>query len=1013
MRLSIQLAQVTGSILLVSLATSAPTVAQQIVPDTTLGNESSILRTNVDVKGALGDRIDGGARRGGNLFHSFTEFGVREGQRVYFNNPPGVINILGRVTGSNLSTILGTLGITGGAANLFLINPNGILFGQNASLDIGGSFVASTARSLIFADATQFTATPTQSQPLLTVSAPIGLQFGNSPQAISVTGWDGQLSNFLDLGLRVQPGKTLALVGGNVTLEGAFLTAPEGHVELGGIAGAGTVGLSDSSGSLRLSFPPNGERADVALTSSVDRFPENGGPALVGGIKGFSSGSSISINARVLLLNGGSLSSTFIQGNSGDIDINAASVFLKNGAQIDSSNSGGRQAGTINIEARDSVSIESGSTISSQTDGQGSGGSIQIKAGSFSLTNGSRLNSSTIGLGNAGKISLTVRDATTIANGFINSSAGVAIGEVVGNAGDIEIQTGALSMTDGAGFFTANTGGTRAGNIIINARDNVSLNKSYIHNPNPSNSVSGNVNINAKSFSAVDSALIVATFGSSNAGNIVINTSESVIVSRVNPDLNQLAGIRLTTPGIYTSTTATGNAGNLTVQTGTLQVLGGARLSASTSGPGVGGALTVNASSVELSGISADGQSPSGLFTETRGVGLAGSLTVNAQQVTVKDDAQISAATTNSGLGGNIKVAANTVELTTGGQLRTTTFGSGQAGNIAANIVDTLSLSGINTGLLADTEQGSTGNGGSIFIDPRTVIIQDGAKIAVNSAGSGKGGDIQLQAGTLTLDNQGRILAETASNQGGNITLQLQDLLLLRRGSLISATAGTSQAGGDGGNITINTPFIVSVLSENNDIRANAFTGRGGNVTIAAQGIFGIQPQLFDTFQSDITASSQFGLSGVVTINTPDVDPSRGLAPLPTNLVDPSRLISQGCSPRGTRAASSFVATGRGGIPPSPTDPLINEAVSAGWVTVQAGMREEGGGMRTEVRENTRTRGHRNTESSNSIQNSPSSPTPIIEAQGWVKDGNGNISLVSALPAVVPHEPAIAPSACR
>ncbi|MGA7933777.1 MAG: S-layer family protein, partial [Kovacikia sp.] len=380
----------------------------------------------------------------------------------------------------------------------------------------------------------------------------------------------------------------------------------------------------------------------------------------------------------------------------------------------------------------------------------------------------------------------------------------------------------------------------------------------------------------------------------------------------------------------------------------------------------------------------------------------------------VKEGAQISAATTNNGLGGSVKVTAENVELTTGGQIRTTTSGAGQAGDITTNVRDRLLLSNPNTGLFANTERGSTGNGGSILIDPRSVILRDRAEIAVNSAGSGQGGDIQLQAGTLTLDNQARISAETASNQGGNITLQLQDLLLLRRGSLISATAGTAQAGGNGGNIRINTLFMVSVLSENNDIRANAFTGQGGNVTINARGIFGIQPQRVETPASDITASSQFGLSGVVTINTPDVDPSRGLAPLPTNLVDPSRLIAQGCSASGGQGASSFVATGRGGLPPGPTDPLMSEAVAVGWVTLQ-----EGNGQNHETGGRQAEQPHTLPASRFEGQNPPGSaspislpPAPIIEAQGWVKGANGNVLLVSTPPATVPHAPAIAPPVC-
>ncbi|MFY7804691.1 MAG: filamentous hemagglutinin N-terminal domain-containing protein, partial [Limnoraphis robusta] len=120
------------------------TTVAQIVPDNSLGNENSVVTPNVNIRGINSNRIDGGAVRGGNLFHSFQEFNIREGRGAYFSNPDNIINILTRVTGGNISEILGTLGVLGNA-NLFLINPNGIVFGPNARLDVGGSFFATTA----------------------------------------------------------------------------------------------------------------------------------------------------------------------------------------------------------------------------------------------------------------------------------------------------------------------------------------------------------------------------------------------------------------------------------------------------------------------------------------------------------------------------------------------------------------------------------------------------------------------------------------------------------------------------------------------------------------------------------------------------------------------------------------------------------------------------------------------------------------------------------------------------
>jgi filamentous hemagglutinin family protein len=146
----------------------------QIVPDATLGSEGSQVTPNANIRGLPGDRIDGGAVWGSNLFHSFSQFNVNNGQRVYFGNPAGIANIFSRVTGSNISNILGTLGVDG-AANLFVINPHGIFFGSNARLDIQGSFVATTGDRFIFPNGTEFSASNPQAPPVLTMSVPVGV----------------------------------------------------------------------------------------------------------------------------------------------------------------------------------------------------------------------------------------------------------------------------------------------------------------------------------------------------------------------------------------------------------------------------------------------------------------------------------------------------------------------------------------------------------------------------------------------------------------------------------------------------------------------------------------------------------------------------------------------------------------------------------------------------------------------------------------------------------------------
>jgi large exoprotein involved in heme utilization and adhesion len=260
------------------------------------------------------------------------------------------------------------------------------------------------------------------------------------------------------------------------------------------------------------------------------------------------------------------------------------------------------------------------------------------------------------------------------------------------------------------------------------------------------------------------------------------------------------------------------------------------------------------------------------------------------------------------------------------------------------------------------------GNAGSLTINTPSLRITDGAFATVKNDGPGRAGNLQINANSILLDNQGSISASTASGNGGDVSLNLQELLLMRHNSFISATATGS---GNGGNLLINAPLIVGL--ENSDIITNAVQGNGGNINITTQGIFGLKFREQLTSENDITASSQFGINGTVDINTISFDPNSGLVELPANVTDPSQQIATGCV---ETQGSSFIATGRGGVPQNPTQEVTSDRP---WSDVR---------NLTALRQN------------QSVQAQiPKSPPVLVPATSWHRRPDGKVELITTQPS--------------
>lgn len=915
--------------------TAPPTLAQ-IVPDTSLPINSTVTNSGNT------DTINGGTKAGSNLFHSFREFSVPTGGTAIFNNSIDIQNIITRVTGSSISNIDGLLQANG-TANLFLINPNGIIFGANAQLKIPGSFLASTADSLIFADGTLFSVKNPQNNPLLTISVPIGLQLGTvNPIVVQGPGQNlledetGAIvrENNRVVGLAVEPGRSLVLAGADIQLQGGNLTAPAGRISL----------LAVRNGEART---PNNE----SLFNS-DILPLR--DASLGNIE-------MSQKATV------DASGT----RGGDIQLAGRNIRLTEGSAVLSLTREAEMGGNLSVTAAEAIEIigspdgqRSGFLL--ETIGEGNGGNLQISARNLLLRDGGQATTSTFGNGSAGNVRVDVSELIEATGTTPDGEPGGLLAQTqsAGAAGNLTINTGRLLVSDGALVSTTavGIGSGNAGNFTVNATESVEVigidtpgnsQPSGLSSSTEGEGVGGELRIDTKRLILRDGGQVFSsTSGAGKAGDLQVNASESIVISGGN---EQGSGILASV-----LSPATGNGGSLTVETRQLIVRDGAQIGSGTFSSGQGANVLVTVRDfVELRGTSSNGF-PSGIFTQVddeNARGNGGNLTVNTRQLRVLDGAQISAGTRGIGRGGNVTVnAQESVEL------------SGTSGTL-----DSETNRPFTSGLFARTRGAGNAGGVSIFTDRLTV--RNGAEAAVDARlRGGDAGNLEIRSREIRLLNGGVLTAETAVGEGGNIRINASAIQMRDR-SRISTTAGTSDAPGNGGNINIKTDTIAGV--RNSDISANAFDGAGGRIAIDAQAVLGFQtptrqdletqlgndltefnPQQLPS--SDITAISRTNpnLSGTVEINTPDIDPSSGLIAVPQPGV--TAIIQNPCN-RGSR--SSFVNVGRGGVRPTPREIVSNSGANSG----------------------------------------DNLDTELVEAQGWERDADGTIRLVARSRNVTPY----------
>ncbi len=801
-------------------------------------------------------RAEYGTQAGANLFHSFGQFNLHSGESAAFTGPDSVRNIISRVTGGNASWIDGTLASAIPNADLYFLNPSGVMFGPNASLDLGDSLHVSTADYLRLGNNERFYALA-QAGELLSGAEPAAFGFLDHDIAEIAYQGKGEISeeewNEHPGGLRLSEGKTVSLIGGNInitkgtsysvqktdadgnplyvtdesgnsvpamkSIRAGDIKSPGGRINMVSVASPGEVILTDSDADVS-SF---GEMGDIHISEN--------GLADVGG----TGGGSIYIRGGQFVLDDGRVrANSSGSGDGGLIDVQADELSITQGGQISCLSMDSGQGGDIKVRVKDAAALSgenaqgfvSEITAQSQSEEEsaGKGGSIELSAGELRLSEGAQISTTSFGPGKGGDITVQVRDAAMFsgessegyASGIYAKSQGLS--EPAGDSGNIELSAGELHISEGAQIVSATSGPGTGGNMKIQVRE-----KAVLTSESPSH-YSG-----------------------------IFASAES-------------------------EESPAGNSGSIDLSAGELKISDGALITSSSWGPGQGGNITVQVrEGLSLSGKDDAGEQGSGIYATT-----------------YSEEA-------GAGNGGTIELSAGQFYLNEGGTVSTSSYGPGDGGRIG--------LTGgpcrFEDGAIISTSGRGSGDAGEIHLDVSSLELKDASVSSESTAAEhgGKAGIITVQAeDSVRLLENGSLTTEAESSGGGKIFVNAGNQIYLFKGTI---TGSVKQGEGNGGDVTADSEFV---LLNQSHVTANAEEGDGGAIFIRTN-------SYIPSFGSNVSATSKRGNDGTVKIEAPDTDISKGLTFLPGNYLDVSRWLKTPCSARAGEKISRFVIKGRDAVP--------------------------------------------------------------------------------------------------
>ncbi len=803
-----------------------------------------------------------GTLSGANLFHSFQRFGVSPGESATFRTTsPALQNVIARVTGGASSTVNGPLrldAVGGGRPNLFLINPAGITFGAGSSVDVPGAFHLSTANYLKFADGSVYR-TDLAAGSSFSAAAPTAFGFvGNKSGAIvlhdkadlivtlgrsvSVTGAD------------IRIGTDLLTIGGELRITAVGETAAE--VGLTGplppMSGRLVIDNGAQVGSVNFSSAAAGEVAIAAGDIVIGLPSDASNSGIISLATSADAGGAIRIDASrsLTLQNGGKITSSSDQpGTGGDVQIKVGGPLLIGSASgISAITTSSGSTGSITIDATGDIVLDGGGAtagafIGSETASSGASGAVTVSSGAdLKLINGGKISSSTFGAGSAGSLKIAATNILLDNQGAPGGTGLASNSSGSGQAGNLGIRAAsALTVINGASISSSTFGVGQAGVVNVHAGavllDSRGTDATGIVSESGGTGNSGSVTVMADAdISVRDAARISSTsFQSGTAGSVTVAAGGAIALE---------GSGALNSAGIGSNTFGPGAGGMVTVSAGSgLSIINGGKISSSTFGVGQAGSVNVAAASMLLDNQGAPGGT--GIVSETGGAGHAGSVMVAAEtDITIRGAARISSSSFSAGNAGGVKVSSATlsIEDTNPGQdasaIASITRQTGNAGSVDVTVSGHLSIA---DGIISTSSQGS-GQGGTVTVQAGSIEIgntglNSGTGITANTSGSGNAGNLTVTAATtLSILNGGTISSSTlAEGKGGAVSVNAGSLLMDGRGSVFNTSiAGETYGSGNGGTVQVTVRDHLAILDQATISSSAYSSGNGGQVQVNA-----------------------------------------------------------------------------------------------------------------------------------------------------------------------------------